>query len=475
MRYALLLLLVPSLAAAEAAPKFELIDRGDAVEIIARNVKAAKTGITPVRSRLEVPLIGKPRAEPNRPVDPTVKAIELDGGESRVLSVKLNFERADVKALSRYAQALQVGDDLHLIVPRAVPDGNKPVALPEPTLTPALEAKLAAAAAITPEPVMPPPAGPPAPAPVDAAPNAEDAAAARQAAIEEAKAAIAKTDPSKTAGAAKTDKTDTKPAAAAKPATIGKQTAPDPWSNITMYAAVGLALAGCGVWMLRRRKATQPATTSIEVIAQKSLGGKAKIVLLSAGDREMVVAVSGQNVRMLSQWRKPTELGIPAIDDGPELPNLDEITGSFGAFGTEPAPRRASTRSEQDDDAPAPRARANTSLEAFGRPRTQAERPRTNLEAFGRPRTQADTLVRAATSRPVRAETSPAVAGIMRLRAKTVQPTPEVAEAMTSALVNEDVATGDPDADTMWAKEILAATARTRTRRPLGTGAEDPR
>src|SRR4051812_41480491 len=139
-------------AAPDPAPRFELIDRGDAVEVIAHHVTAARTAILPVRSRLEVAITAAPPIKRVAPVDATVKLIELDREESTpVLSVKLGFERADVKALSRFAQAIQVGDDLHLLVPRKLPDGDVAPRLPDPTLPSAMAARL-------PAPAAPPPA-----------------------------------------------------------------------------------------------------------------------------------------------------------------------------------------------------------------------------------------------------------------------------------------------------------------------------
>jgi hypothetical protein len=120
---ALALCWVPGSAArAEPAPiapgpRFELVDRGDAVEVIAHHITAARTAVLPVRSRLEVPITAAPQIKRVAPVDATVKLIELDREDATpVLSVKLGFERGDVKALSRFAQAIQVGDDLHLQV-----------------------------------------------------------------------------------------------------------------------------------------------------------------------------------------------------------------------------------------------------------------------------------------------------------------------------------------------------------------------
>jgi len=369
---ALAVVFAPSLALADPAPvSFELKDRGDAVEVIAHNLKAARTAIAPIRSRLEIPLTEHAFAKPLAPIDPTVKVVELDGG---VLSVKLNFERPDVKTLSRYAQAIQVGPDLHMLVPRHVPADGAIVKLPDPTLPPELAQQIAA----VPAPKLIGPELPPQPKPT-AATTTVAAPAAKSTALPAPAAG-----PPAPPAAAPAQAQDTKPAVAAEP--------DDRWSNFSMYAALGLAAAGCGLWLIKRKKAQQGPMASIEVIAQRSLGGKAKIVWLAAGPREMIVAVTAQQVRMLGQWRK-TESG--------EL----RQTGSFAAVLPEATAQLAQLE---------------------GRTST---RDRITSQGFA----------------------SPAVSGLLQLRAKT-QPPP----------INEDVATGDPEADAAWTREILAATGARR-------------
>jgi flagellar biogenesis protein FliO len=357
LAFALICITAP-LAAAEPSPRFEILDRGDAVEIIAFDTTAASTAITPVRSRLEVPLVGRvdiPKLVPA--ADKTVKVVELDGSSQRVLSVKLAFDHPEVRSLAKLAQAIQVGSDLHLIVPRAVPAPGQTIVLPEPTLPPALAEK---AAAIAPVPTIPTPA-PAAPiTAVSAKPATVPAAAAS------AKPA-ASPAPTTTAAAAQ----PTKPA---KPAPAG--TAPEAsQDNVPILLALTLAALGGAVWLKRRNQAPKEPVSSIEVIAQRSLGGKAKVVWLRAGEREMIVAVSPQSVRTLGHWKKGD------------------------------APFDARTR------APLPEAV------------THHIPPETS---------------------------SPAVAGILRLRARTNAPPPS----------EEPVVDGDPDA--AWAKEILAATAGAR-------------
>ena len=60
-----------------AAPSFEVLDRGSAVEVIAHNIKAARTAILPLRQRLQVPIVGAPAAKRILPTDATVKLVEL--------------------------------------------------------------------------------------------------------------------------------------------------------------------------------------------------------------------------------------------------------------------------------------------------------------------------------------------------------------------------------------------------------------
>ena len=306
-------------AAARAEPadkpaSLELVDRGDTVEIIAHNVKAARTAIAPVRSRLEVPIVGLPVAKRIVPTDATVKLIELDSSDAtRVLSVKLGFERPEVKALARAAQAIQIGDDLHLLVPRKPPADGAAVKLPEPT------APVAAITAPAPAPTSPatPAAAEPRPAPLlgpqpDPTPRPEPVAAAP--AIGPAPRPIGPAPRPTGASAAGAGS-----AAGHAPLTAQPTTAEPPllaaerdegWSRASLYGMIGLAAAGAGAWLLRRRRAPGLASSTIEIVAQRSLGGKARVVWLTAGTRELIVSVTGQEVRMLDQWRR-AELALP--------------------------------------------------------------------------------------------------------------------------------------------------------------------
>ncbi|NVB77787.1 MAG: hypothetical protein HOV81_05275 [Kofleriaceae bacterium] len=363
MRLALLFICASATTAA-AEPEFEILDRGEAVEVIAYDIKATSTNIRPIRSRLEIPIGSAARIPKLLPTgEKTIKVVELDGApDKRVLSVKVGFEHDAVVQLVKHAQAIQVGNDLHVLLPRMVPAAGTSIVLPEPTLPPELVAK---AQAIAPVPTT---------APVEPK-------------VEPAKPAVAPPAPALEAPKAEA-KPEPQPAPVKQPlATATQKNEKSIVQDLPMLLALVLAGLGCFAWMKRKKKTSNEPTSSIEVIAQKGLGAKAKIVWLRAGEREMVVAVTPQAVRMLGSWKK-------AADEA----------------------RHAYTTTRESGVFPMPRPSASSLPEA------QALAP-----------------------------SSPAVAGILKLRARTNVPQ-----------ISEDIATDDVDADSLWAKEILAATGARR-------------
>jgi len=62
------------------------------------------------------------------------------------------------------------------------------------------------------------------------------------------------------------------------------------------------------------------------VIAQRALGGKAKVMWLAAGTREMIVSVTPQGVRMLGQWKRT---GAPNNDFPLPLPEAQMVERSI--------------------------------------------------------------------------------------------------------------------------------------------------
>ena len=367
---ALVLVAVPTVAFAETpAVSFEVADHGDSVEVIAHNVEMKDASLSAVRSRIEIPVSGQPVASRARMTDGTVMLVELDGISNRVLSVKTKLEHPEVKALAGLAKATQVGSDLHLTFPRhAVTNTTeaKPAAAPakietkpEPTkIEPKLETKpeIKAEPKIKPEPKLETKA--PALAPTPKAP------------------------------------VDNRPVPAMEKE--GLATSP----GLYAFGAL-ITLLACG-YVLKKKKKDTTATSTIDVVAQRTLGNKSKVMWLSAGGREMLVAVTQQKVQMLGQWPKGT-------GDLPRATSLEQPRAS----------RRSITNFQQELDA-----------------ETQAA--------------------------PVRTESS-AVSGILKLRARTSGPIHGRAGTVPSIYqVNEDVATDDEDADLEWAKEILTATGGRR-------------
>ena len=258
------------------------------------------------------------------------------------------------------------------------------------------------------------------------------------------------------------DKSD--PALAAKKDVTSKDGAvkdSSQWSRIgTMspnlplgsIAIGGLAIIG-GIFALLRRKKPLATKATLEILATRSLGGKARIVWLVAGNRELVISVAGNNVGLLSQWMRPssndvgndesysnvamTQLRAHDIDDaiaadaGPAMP-ADNFSGIVDKAieGPTMSSRYAANA------APAPTASTPASI-------TQISALATTLANSSA--TQAANAANAASN----SGQSAAVSGLLRLRDRSGG-TSLAAQPANDAAV--------PTADSAhWAKNILAA------------------
>jgi len=372
---ALAFVALPTLAHADAPVSFEVADHGDSVEVIAHNIEMKAAPISSVRSRIEIPIIGQPVASRAMMADGTVLLVELDGTGNRVLSVKTKLDRPEVKLLAGMAKASQIGSDLHLTFPRhaetiaAAKTEAKIETKPEPKIEIKNEIKAEPKIETKPEPKI------------------------------EIKNEI-KAEP----------KIETKPEPkiAAKPIAAPVDNRPIPaMEKDSMATSPGLyafgalvTLLACG-YILKKKKKEASTAATIDVVAQRTLGNKSKVMWLSAGGREMIVAVTQQKVQMLGQWPKGTS----------ELPRA-------------------------------------TSLEA----------PRTSRRSITNFQHELD----AEQAAPARTESS-TVTGILKLRARTSGPIQGRAGTVPSLYqVNEDVATDDDDLDAEWAKEILTASGGRR-------------
>lgn len=352
-------------ASAAADGRFEIIDRGTEVEVIAHGAVAAQGAkVAVVRERLELPLVPSAASAKQLSDDATVRLLEVRGSSPRVLSLKLRGEHDDVVKLAPGASFVQVGDAIHFTIKRT----------PQPKVAP------------VPVPV-------PVPDQIETQPTAAPAAA------------LAVPGP-----VATTPAPETRPAPT--PTTIGATSTKRATSTRWWMILGGLILVGGGATALIRKKRNAPAVINqIEIIASRSLGGKSRIVWLAAGDREIVIAVSPQQIRPIGQWRRsaPATLGRGfdrALDDAErdltELPSLGRSTSTS----------------------------TSTEMPALGIAReSSSEIPR--LPGVRR----ADT-------------SSPAISGLLRLRERGKVPT---------VTVNEDVATDDPEADAQWARDLIAA------------------
>ncbi|MFT3694188.1 MAG: flagellar biosynthetic protein FliO [Kofleriaceae bacterium] len=378
MKAAFALLLVPAFAYADGAVSFEVQDHGDSVEVIAHNVEAKNLNVNPVRSRLEIQVNGTPIANRlSANGDTTVMFAEFD---SHAFSVKTHFSYDETKNLAKSAKATQVGSDLHLSFPRKIVAvaAEAPKAEPVKAEAPKAEApKVEAPKAI----------------PADPKPSVLDAPVKKESPQE----AIAKIEQ--------------KPAAAPAAAPAPAQTHPllpdheKSFGNNGMYAVGGLVLLGLAYFFRKKKKKPPWCRHRFDVVAQRALGNKAKVMWLSAGGREMLVAVTQQQVRMLGSWGK---------DDRNPLPRA----ATLGSFREELA-NPPQVAEPIDNEEPAPQVHSS------------------------------------------------AVSGLLKLRARTSTGM-SMGRASTNhnieplPMVNEDVATDDAAADLEWAKEIMTATGGAR-------------
>lgn len=391
MKTSILALLFPVVALADT--RIETLDRGDTVEIVAHGVTATNTNLVPVRSRLEIAVANKPAPIDVPSSDKTIVISELG---NKTLSIKTAFDRSETKNLAAHAKAVQIGPDLHILIPRAIPAAGTTIELPEPTMNDVPKV-------VKVEVPEPPKVETKAEAPKTDEPRLES----------KPEAPAATTSEMKPAPAAE------KASLPAKPhAERSLKSADSPMSKAKMLGMMAIVAIACGFWLLKKKKKQAINESSIEVLAQHSIGAKAKVVWLAAGGREMVLAVTPQGVRMLSSWEKP---------------QCGEAEQHFATYTENGTRTRLPTAQVVDAGMPLPM----------------------------RAQTQSATVDR----------TSPAVAGLLKLRAQTMRPPPQVDLDDEDPMLDDDVRTEDVEADALWAKEILAATKATNNRAATVRGA----
>lgn len=140
-------------------------------------------------------------------------------------------------------------------------------------------------------------------------------------------------------------------------------------------------------------------------MASTNLGGKNRLVLVAAGDRELLLAVSEKGTRLIESWGHEQPLRMD-----------DDISGV-----------------KLDDDFTLPSAPI-----AEESPRGEAR----NKETFSTPG-----LYHRNVGRPVATSKSPTVAGLLKLRNQNKG-------------VDQEVASGNQREDEVWAREMVRALSR---------------
>ncbi len=377
--------------AAAQTPSVRVDSGDDSVMVVVEGIRlAANAQARAWDDRVEVAIASDVAFKSRRVRDKTVKRVELRGRTAPRFSVQLRHGRRTTRLMAKTATLRATDNGFRIVLPR------KPRKV--------LKARAAAAAAAK------------AKAEAENKPQTT-AAVARPSASPSAKTTTK--PPTMAAGpspAATTDLLRVPPKKAPVPAepraggdksnkAIAGATGSSGSSSTVSSLALTFVLFVCGgalIWWARRRRPKHGADNSLSVVASHNLGPKAKIVLVDAGERELLIAVGDAGPKLLTQWkrRRPKRVDdfLAANDnDQDALDDLDDI--GLGSLDRAPSFVGQSVASGSS---------------------TRLTPP------------------------------SPAVAGIVRLRQESIPP------------INDAVATGDIDADAEWARELFMATRGAR-------------
>jgi flagellar biogenesis protein FliO len=376
--------LAPGLAHAEGTRPFVVTPMTDHIEITVPGATAvapqANAHFDFIEVELSAPVAVIPVVDSSD--DATFKRVQMsDGGTPRV-RIQLHHSAGTTAKIAAVTRVVVAEDGLHISFPRKE-------SLPA-------WAPVAHAGAVM--------EGPAAPAPpkAAAAPAAAAAAAAAPAAAAAAAAAAAPATAADPLAA---------PPAAATASPLALPASPQSGPPITSILFV-LGICGAGgllvLWARKRRPHAAPEE-AIRVLASRSLGGKSRVVLLAAGDREMLLSVSDRGTaKLIGRWRR----------------------GDSAVAATQAASLRAAIAAD-DDDAfmldPSPASKLSSMMASAG-------------AALDDERTGSGP-----TRQGSRGPSSPSVAGLLKLRRGDSSPNLNAALAGGTGVA--------PDSD--WARALL--------------------
>ena len=303
--------LVLSAGSATAAPKFSIAKSEQLVTVTATGVKLASGDVSSRSDRIEV-RIADPSAKARlRVKDKTVKRVEILAGTSSVVSVKLRHGWANTVALARGSRLEATENGFRLAIPRL---GYPSLKKSRPAVESATE-------------VAPPPAKQPVKANPAIPPSAEKTTTSGSPA--KAPSPVEVTPPV----------ADDKKPPVDSVAAVGANLETDRGVGVGGVFTAALVLSGCAalVWWVRRRRINNIVDDSLDVVASRSLGPKAKVVLINAGERELLLTVTDKGAQLLSQWRRSAR-------DEPLSPRI-------GDFGMSSEHSHATTSRERAESA----------------------------------------------------------------------------------------------------------------------------
>jgi flagellar biogenesis protein FliO len=330
-------------AAAQTQGTIGVERHSDRVVITVTGVSATGTAI-PGDGYIDIPLAaGAKAAAYTRLDDPTVRKIEVGDAKEPIVRIKLRTGERQTRAIAGAVALVQTTNGTQITIvrsPAAPAKAPEPAAAPAPA--PAKAVETAPAKVVAPAVV---PVAIPVPTPVPA-PAAKTTAEVAPDLTEPAPAAETAEPAAATAPAAAPT---TAPAVTGIPAETAKplQLAPSsgsglPWTSIIVL--VGVAAAGVLVVRKTRSLKTGADAPQMTMRATMSLGARAKVVLLTADDRELLVAVDNKGVRLLDSWNRGEAPEASTSTDNAEVEADQLAAPDFASLVARVGGARATTR-----------------------------------------------------------------------------------------------------------------------------------